>query len=178
MRCPFCGAENILGVDLCESCGADLAGLDLPEAGRGFSGRLMSDRLDRIPFVTPLVARPGDTVAGAVEQMRHGRHGCVLVKDGAKLVGIFTERDLLSRVLRPGLDPRVTPVAEVMTPKPRTLAPDDPPAFAIHRMVVSGLRHLPITQGDHLLGFISVRNLLRYITQYVLAGEAPGAAAS
>lgn len=178
MRCPYCGSPNIPGVDLCEVCGADLAGLDIPEAERGFAGRLMTDRIDRIPLVPPLEVTGDAPVAEAVEVMRRERHGCVLVTEGPKLVGIFTERDLLTRVVRPGLDLHATPLSEVMTPEPFRLAPDDPPAFAIHRMVVSGFRHLPIVESGRLQGFISVRNILRYIAHDVLAAEGGAGAAS
>jgi CBS domain-containing protein len=170
VRCPFCGESNIPGVDLCEGCGADLAGLDLPEEARGFAGRLMTDRIGRIHLIPPLVVARESSVSEAVELMRRERHGCVLVEDGPKLVGIFTERDVLARVVRRGADPKTTPVGEAMTPDPRTLTPEDPPAFAIHRMVVGGLRHLPIVDGNRVAGFISVRNVLRYIASDVLAG--------
>jgi CBS domain-containing protein len=172
VRCPYCSAENLPGVDLCQGCGADLAGLDLPEAAAGFAGRLMTDRLGRVPRQPPLPVGRDTTVAEAVVEMRRRRHGCVLVEDGGRLAGIFTERDLLVRVVRRGLDPAATPLAEVMTPDPITLAPDDPPAFAIHRMVVGGLRHLPIVEGERLLGFVTVRDVLRYIARDVLGGEA------
>ncbi len=100
--------------------------------------------------------------------MRRERHGCVQVCEGDRLVGIFTERDVLARVVRPGLDAASTPVSQVMTPDPFTLSSLDPPAFAVHRMVSQGIRHLPILDNGNLVGLISVRNLLRYIDQEIL----------
>lgn len=170
MRCPGCGHENIPGSDLCESCGWDLAGLDIPEAKGGLRGALMTGRVRDIPLVPPLVLTPGASVAEAIGLMRRERHGCVLVGEGGGLLGIFTERDLLSRVVRKGRDPRSIHLGEVMTPDPYTVSPADPPAFAIHRMVAQGLRHLPVVDGTQLLGFISVRNILRYIHQDVIPG--------
>ena len=54
MRCPYCGTDNIAGVEQCESCGSDLAGLDIPEARGGGVGRLMTDRIDDIELTPPI----------------------------------------------------------------------------------------------------------------------------
>ena len=58
MRCPYCATENIQGVDSCSNCGAELAGLDLPEAQRGFSGRLLGDRIGDLKLARPIVVAP------------------------------------------------------------------------------------------------------------------------
>lgn len=168
MLCPSCGSENIAGIDLCETCGSDLAGLDLPEAEAGFRGQMTTDRVGALESAEPLTATPEDSVGDAIRQMRDARHGCIQVQDGGKLVGIFTERDVLARVLRAGRDPETTRLGDVMTPDPITLSPSDPPAFAIHNTVARGLRHLPLVDGDELLGFLSVRHLLRYIDRDVI----------
>ena len=67
---------------------------------------------------------PTVTVTEAVQEMNRHRVGSVLVLDGARLVGIFTERDVLARVVGAGLDPKTTPLAQVMTPDPRTVPSD------------------------------------------------------
>jgi CBS domain-containing protein len=168
MQCPNCGVENLDGVDLCEVCGTDLAGLDLPSQRDDFKGQLMTDRLAGFSM-GPALCLPGDaTVRQAVEILREARHGCVLIEADGRLTGIFTERDLLSRVILPGLDPAETRLDAVMTPDPFTLAPSDPPAFAIHRMVSQGLRHMPIVEDEDLKGFVSIRNVLRYIHEEVI----------
>ena len=163
MRCSLCGQENIPGADLCENCGADLAGLDLPEASRGFSGSVLRDDLANISLEPALVLDPEASIADAVALMRRERHGCVIIEENRRVAGIFTERDLLSRVLVPGLDPGKTRLAEVMTPDVMTIEPGDPVAFAIHRTVAQGFRHLPVVEAGKLLGFVSVRNLLGYV---------------
>ena len=172
MRCPFCGTDNIAGNELCESCGSDLAGLDTPEARGGAVGRLMTDRISDIDLTPPITASADDTVEAVVLRMREARHGCVQVLDDEGQTGIFTERDVMSRVLLRGLDPGATAVGDVMTPRPTTLSIGDPPAHAIHRMVSQGFRHLPITRGGKLAGSISVRNLLRYIDRKILGTDA------
>ncbi len=176
MRCPFCGTENIQGVERCEECGAELAGLDIPEASRDFAGRLLTDRLGDLALSPVLELPPSASVAEAVELMRRERHGCVLVRQDGRLAGIFTEWDLLTRVLRPGRDLRETALSEVMTPDPVRLEASDPPAFAIHLMVARDLRHVPVVDGPRLLGFVSVRNLLRYIRHQVIGSAAAPAA--
>lgn len=168
MLCPFCGHDNIQGMELCEQCGAELAGLDIPEAGDGLGGRLLTDRIGDLDLSPALTLGPEDSVAEALALMKSARHGCVLVLEDGVLAGIFTERDLLTRVVLPGRDATETPLAAVMTPEPVRLEADDPPAFAVHSMVSRGLRHLPVVEGADLVGFVSVRNLLRYIRRDVI----------
>lgn len=168
MLCPFCNHDNIAGTDLCESCGADLAGLDLAESQQDFQGLLMTAHIGDLTMGPALVVGIDARVQEAVETMRRFRHGCVLVQEQDRLVGIFTERDLLTRVLRQGKDPAEVRLEEVMTRAPLTLSQHDPPAFAIHRMVEQGLRHLPVINGGSLQGFVSVRNILRYVHEDVI----------
>ena len=131
----------------------------------------MTDRLGDLPLVPPLWVSHESSAAEAIERMRQARHGCVLVEDEGALVGILTERDVLTRIVRPSRDPHQVTVAEVMTGNPVSLAPEDPPAFAIHLSVARGLRHLPVSDGTKLLGFISVRHLLRHIHEVVLGED-------
>jgi len=163
MRCPDCGTDNIEGVDACEECGAGLAGLDLPEASRGFGGRLLNDRLGDLDLSTPVEVSSSAPVLDAIEGMRRQRCGCTMVVDDGALVGIFDERDVLSRVARPGIDPAKTPMSRVMSPNPLRLSAEDPPAYAVHCMVAYNFRHLAVVEGERLVGYVSVRNVLNYI---------------
>lgn len=172
MRCPNCAADNIQGVDVCESCGSELAGLDTPEARAGFRGKLLNDHVGDLPLMDAFQLGSQATVAEAVEGMRKGGVGCALVVDEGKLVGIFNERHLLTRVLRKGLDPKTTTISAVMSPDPLELSPEDPPAWAIHCMVAMGFRHLPVSAGGRVVGYISVKSILAYLHRDVLAAEA------
>jgi CBS domain-containing protein len=163
VRCPDCGTDNIPGVDACENCGVDLAGLDLPEARGGFGGRLLTDRLSDLELSQPVLSQPDAPVGEAIAKMRERRCGCTLVVDDGELVGIFGERHVLTRVVRRDLDPDTTPISSVMSPNPLRLSVDDPPAFAVHCMVAYKFRHLPVLDGDELKGYVSVRNILEYI---------------
>ena len=169
MHCPGCGENNIPGVDACENCGFDLAGLDLPEAGSGFGGRLLVDRIGDLELSQPVVVAEDSQVAEAIAGMRERRCGCALVMRDGELVGIFDERHVLSRVVRPGLDPATTPIGEVMSRDPVRLSPEDPPAFAVHCMVANDYRHLAVIDDDGLRGYLSVRTILRYINGELLA---------
>lgn len=168
MNCPGCGHDNIPGNDRCEACGLDLAGLDLPEAGSGLGGRLLTARLSDVGLSEPVVVDVEAPVTEAIEAMRRNKCGCTLVFDEDRLVGIFDERDVLTRVAVPGIDPSATPMSAVMSPDPLRLSLDDPPAFAVHCMVAYDFRHLAVLSGDNLEGYVSVRNILTYLENEVL----------
>lgn len=90
--------------------------------------------------------------------MRHG--GAVIVGIDGHIDGIFTERDLLMRVVARGLDPDTTPVARVMTRDPETLTPDQDALDALNRMHERGFRHLPVVGPDNrVIGMVSIRDL-------------------
>ncbi len=78
---------------------------------------------------TPVAVSPGAAVSEAVRLMKQHRVGCVLIEDTGRLVGILTERDILTKMVGTGADPALTTVDTVMTRKPETLGPDDPVAF-------------------------------------------------
>ena len=100
------------------------------------------------------------TVAEAAALMRSRRVGSLLVCDGPKLIGIFTERDALYRVLGQGLDPATTALEHVMTPQPQTINPDEPFRRALQIMYEGGFRHLPVVEFGRPLGMVSVRDAL------------------
>ena len=110
------------------------------------------------------------TVAEALAILREQHIGCVLVTDPAgKLTGIFTERDALARVAAEELDPAGIAVSDVMTPDPETVKRDHPLAHAIHLMVVSDLRYLPLIDDDEApIGVISSRDLIDYVASLAM----------
>src|SRR3546814_11024537 len=88
------------------------------------------------------------------------RHiGAVLIGEGNRLQGIFTERDLLIRVIARGLDPDATQLKEVMTPDPDTVGPNDWASLALERMRSSGYRHVPVVDDGIVVGIVSLRDL-------------------
>lgn len=107
-----------------------------------------------------VVAAPHTTVAEAAKLMKKGRVGAVLVVQKGRLVGIFTERDALFRVIAPDLDPAGTELREVMTRDPTTVAPDETFGYALLLMHEKGFRHAPVVENGRPIGVVSVRHAL------------------
>jgi CBS domain-containing protein len=100
------------------------------------------------------------TVEQAARLMKEKRVGALLVMEGDRLAGIFTERDALFRVLAEGRDPARTSLQEVMTANPRTIGPERPFGHALHMMHEGGFRHVPVVQGHRAIGVVSARDAL------------------
>jgi CBS domain-containing protein len=92
--------------------------------------------------------------------MRNKNLGALLVVSYGRLVGIFTERDALYRVLAEGLDPKVTTLQEVMTADPMTLGPERTYGHALLVMYENGFRHIPVVENGQPVGIISSRNAM------------------
>ncbi len=108
----------------------------------------------------PVTVTRTATVVEAARQMKQRNVGSVLVVDGARLVGIFTERDALFRVLAAERDPSATRMSEVMTPQPQTLTADEPFLRALRVMHEGRFRHLPVVEQGRPIGIVSVRDAL------------------
>jgi CBS domain-containing protein len=108
----------------------------------------------------PVTAAADMTVASASRLMKQRRVGAILVLDKGRLAGIFTERDALFRVIAEGRSPDATTLAEVMTPNPRTIAPDRPFGHALHLMYEGEFRHVPVVENDRPIGIVSARDAL------------------
>jgi len=104
---------------------------------------------------------PSVSVREAARQMSARHVAAVLVteKDDT-LDGIFTERDLLDRVVVPGLDIDTTPLSQVMTPKPATVSPGDTVREALAIMDAKGVRHLPVAVEGRVVGVVSMRDFV------------------
>lgn len=107
-----------------------------------------------------LTATARSSVSEAARLMKRSQVGAVMVMEGTRLVGIFTERDALFRVLAEGRDPQATRLAEVMTPTPQTIHPDKPVGHALHMMYEGGFRHVPVVENGRALGMVSARDAL------------------
>ncbi len=104
----------------------------------------------------PLVLNGNAPVIEAARQMRDRKAGStVVVDDSGHLLGIFTGRDALSRVIAEGRDARTTKLADVMTPNPMTMAPDQTAIDALRLMWDGGFRHLPLVKNGKVLGVVS-----------------------
>lgn len=121
------------------------------------SSRTLSDVIVHQQVLT---AAPALTVREAALRMAEAKVGAMLVIDGEKLAGIFTERDLLNRVVARRLDPDATRLAEVMTPDPHTAGPEMPLSHALVMMYEGCYRHVPVVEDGRPLGVVSARDAL------------------
>jgi CBS domain-containing protein len=106
------------------------------------------------------LAAPDITVVEAARRMQDGNVGALMLLDGDRLTGIFTERDALFRVIAAGLDPRATRLDAVMTRDPITISPDKSFGYALHLMHENGFRHVPVVESGRPVGMISARDAL------------------
>ena len=113
--------------------------------------------MERRKFVT---VPPTTTVREASDLMARKQVGAVLVVEGERLVGIFSERDAVFRVVARGLDPATTTLDRVMTPDPKTIKPNNTFGYAMTLMHENGFRHLPVIDNGKPIGIVSARSAL------------------
>ena len=139
----------------------------LSEPSKRLDESLLNEPVGRLPYVPPVIVAPQATVSEAVVQMRENKLGCVLVRQEHTVVGLFTERDLLNRVIGPQLDMQQTQVESVMTPDPETLVVDAPIAFALNLMGEGAFRHLPLVDDSgQPVGMLSVKHIVQYLAEF------------
>ncbi|MDX1430818.1 MAG: CBS domain-containing protein [Gammaproteobacteria bacterium] len=110
---------------------------------------------------TEMVTLSADaSVREACRLMSEQGVSAVLIQEGEQLTGIFTERDAVKRVLAEGLDPETTRLADVMTPDVVTLTPDTWALDALRVMHEVGIRHIPVTEGEAIVGMVSIRDFI------------------
>jgi CBS domain-containing protein len=107
-----------------------------------------------------LTAQSSATVAQAACLMRKSGVGATMVVERGRLVGIFTERDAVFRVLAEGRDVASTTIGEVMTADPQTIDPAKPFVHALHMMYEGGFRHVPVVERGKPVGMVSARDAL------------------
>jgi CBS domain-containing protein len=108
---------------------------------------------------------PSATIAEAVAEMNRHRVGSVLVLDNGRLVGIFTERDVLRRVVGAGLDPKTSLVAEVMSAGVLTITREATMEETMNIFTEKRCRHLPVVEEGRLLGTVSIGDITRWMAE-------------
>lgn len=139
-------------------------------SGEMMAARTLTDEELREPIAS-LSTRPAERIASeakvaeAVRRMKTAKIGSLAVVDPTgRLVGIVTERDLLTKVLLEPLDLETTPVSSIMTADPETLMPEDGIVYAMNKMHVGGFRHVPIVDADgRPLYVLSIRDVVAYV---------------
>jgi CBS domain-containing protein len=173
--CPSCGTKNLEGDDECANCGADLRTVDLPKPVSRIEQAVMmlpltSLQLGRLPSIdatAPLEQAVGEIATKKLDMLA--------VLDGERLVGLFSVRDIMTRVGTDYAAKRSRPVREFMTKNPETLPPDAPINYAINLMDVGGYRHVPVVRDGFLLGVVSTRDVLKYLVRQGRSAAVPTA---
>jgi CBS domain-containing protein len=128
---------------------------------------LIRDTVASLGVKPMLYVGPGATIAEAVGVMQGGRTGCLLVLENEKVVGVFTERDLVKRVLGAGVEFGAM-ISSVMSKNPTTVRMDETIGSALQKMASGGYRHLPIVEGDgKAVGRVSVREIVHYMVEHL-----------
>jgi CBS domain-containing protein len=133
--------------------------MDLREA-------LENETVADIGYRNPVVVQENEPLGAAIDRMRKYKVGCVLVLNGGRLTGIFTERDLITRVL--GKDDILDePIAEFMTSRPILSHSYEPIHLVLARMYAEGIRHMPVLDAkDRPVGTISVESVVHFLAEY------------
>ncbi|MAG34215.1 MAG: hypothetical protein CL908_25330 [Deltaproteobacteria bacterium] len=137
---------------------------------RAFDARLLQEPLTLLPSRPPLALAESAMVKDAMQAMKRRHSGCVLIThDGtirSPLTGIFTERDVLLKIIDSGRNPATVGLGEVMTREPESLPIDAKLAWALNMMSVGGFRHLPVTDERGWPAFIlSVRDIVEFLVE-------------
>ncbi len=143
---------------------------DPPPRASRFDAGVLLEPLRALPVRPALVLRPSDSVTDAVRLMQRQHRGCVVIsEDGteaSRLLGIFTERDVLLRIVDRGKNPATLPLAGVMTSDPEVLSIGGTIAHALNKMSVGGFRHVPVVDENHHPVFVvSVRDIVEFLVE-------------
>ncbi len=165
MLCPSCGYDNIEGADRCEECLTSLFNFDDAQGGRRDLARsVMEDDLSELD--QEFLGVPANApISEVIEQMKQSRLGCALVLENGKLVGIFTERDLLNKFTGKEAQARTVAVSELMSANPEVLRETDSIATALNKMSMGRYRHIPVRKSDGTYCVTSIKHVLRYLAQ-------------
>ena len=166
MLCPSCGYDNMEGTDRCDECMTPLRQLDVPRSDEtlGLARSVMEDDLRKLE--QEFLSVTSNTAAiDAINKMKEARLGCTLVIDDGKLLGIFTERDVLNRLAGKNSLPSTTRVSDLMSSNPETLRETDSVATALNKMSMGRYRHIPVQKSDGSYSVTSIKHVLEYIAK-------------
>lgn len=186
--CPFCGAENIEGADQCQQCEQPLDFMSTPAPQSEVERGLLRDKVRLIASRRPVLAGPDEPVGDVLDRMVHESVGCVMIvahpeggvrgggnaygsgnETGDPVLGIFTERDALVKLGVETAEMRHVSVSQFMTPTPETIDGDAEIAYALQKMDVGGYRHLPVVEHGRVVGVVSIRDILQYVSVHLEA---------
>ena len=165
MICPSCGHDNIEGADRCEECVTSLFNLNVPQTGsEGLARSVMEDDLSKLEQEFLGVA-PDTPALEVIRKMKEVRLGCALVLENGKLIGIFTERDVLNKLTGKKATTDTTAVKDLMSANPETLHETDSVATALNKMSMGRYRHIPVEKSDGAYSVTSIKHVLKYLAK-------------
>lgn len=168
MNCPACNSPVIEGDECCDKCQYPLVDLEHSVPRSTLERNVVRDTIRCLSPKAPLVTTPETTVGKAIQLLTGQDVGCVVITREDRIVGIFSERDVLFKLNVSVKQHLSRPVSEFMTKQVETLDLDDRIALALHKMDLGGYRHLPVTEEGKLVGIISIRDIMRYMTETIL----------
>jgi CBS domain-containing protein len=144
-----------------------LRDLDVPrsDATEGLARSVMEDNLHQLEQEEILTARPDETAIAVARRMKDAQMACALVLNEGRLVGIFTEHDVLCKMTGEKAGAAERPVSEVMSAHPEALQETDSVAAALNKMAMGRYRHVPIARADGSYSVTSIKHVLKYIAQ-------------
>lgn len=161
------GRKSNYPTDEVEDFGEE-AYFDKGEKPRSFDTELLREPVATLRMRKPLVFAPGATVREAMRAMQAEHRGAILITEDGEfttpLVGIFTERDVLYKIVDGGRDPAAISLADVMTKEPEALREEQTVAEALELMSVGGFRHVPVIDANHCPVFmVSVQGVTMFL---------------
>ena len=127
----------------------------------------INDPIRTLQLQKMVLVERGTTIEKVIKMLQSNGVACVLVVDNGVLTGIFTERDVIKKLIGTNVDITKEIVDDYMTPNPDTLRMDDPIAFALNRMYDGGYRHVPIVDADnHPVAIVSVLDIISHLAVY------------
>jgi CBS domain-containing protein len=133
---------------------------------RKFEETLRTILIRDLNLTRPLTVQKGTALQEAIGLMQEQKRPCLMVCDGNRIAGVFTERDILYKLTGEGAD-FSRPVDTAMTPDPHTLKPEDRVSDAIRMMTEQSYRHIPLVDDDgHFAGFVTARDIIVYIAEH------------
>lgn len=124
----------------------------------------LDDPITTVDLRTPITVSTDTSIGDCLQIMKDEKIGCLLVLEQDKLVGIFTERDIIRRIVGKNLSHADIDVVDYMTPDPDTLTSDAPLAFALNYMVLGGYRHVPIMDdAGRPMACLSIKDIVKHI---------------
>lgn len=155
------------GIDRCENCLAPFRQLDIPSAAaaEGLALSVMENNVSHLDNDETISVSPDTGALEVARLMKTTKTGCVLVVEHGKLLGIFTEHDVLKRMAGVDKDFAAVTIKELMSPNPETLHEKDSVAEALNRMSLGRYRHIPFAKSDGTYAVASIKSVLKYIAQ-------------